>query len=336
MDAVAPGGMTVRPVQWTRPATQGGPGAVARVVLALGIGLLLAATAAHASQAAPVAKIQAYSGGVAWSGDAGRSWQPLQYTPKYLTPGSRISTTTDSSATIVLLSDNSVRELKPRSVVELTEGAPRVLVGELSEPIEQAGSFVQGMRNKLERAQRYLSVRRGDTGDVRRFRPGRVVHVHAGAPDLVWANVFPDVGYRLTIGGRTWSLPPQGDAPMVRFTLPELPPGTYDYNVEIVQDDEVVFSPPRGRTLVWADEDEIEALEAALAPYRDGPNADPVIVALIEAERGFKVVAMDTLRGYLEAHPEESAVRPLLAQIYAELGLADLQAAEAERVRHGH
>ena len=77
-------------------------------------------------------------------------------------------------------------------------------------------------------------------------------------------------------------------------------------------------------------------LEAALAPYRDGPNADPVIVALIEAERGFKVVAMDTLRGYLEAHPEESAVRPLLAQIYAELGLADLQAAEAERVRHGH
>ncbi len=289
--------------------------------------LLLIAAMASGAVVPPVVKVSHCVGRVEYSRD-GREWVRITRDFRYLAPGYRLRTGDDGSAEVTLLTDGGIRRLGPESIVEIMYGRLQLWVGTLSPPEQAAGSAIQALWNRLERSQRYLMVRRY-APTLQDFRPARRLRISTMYPDIVWENVYPEVGYRLTIGDRRFDIAPQPDAEFIRFTVPDLAPGEYRYNVAVVQFDEVQFEPAVPRTLIRASPREAAELEAVSAPLREGPAADPALLAAVQADHGFLVAALDTLRAYFDNPDAQDGLRPLLAYVYAELGLTGLQQREA-------
>lgn len=276
-------------------------------------------------------KVDSYKGHVEFSRN-GREWVQITRPYRYFTPGHRLRTGKDGSAELILLTDGRIRRVGPESIIEIMYGRLQLWVGSLSPPEQAAGSAIEALWNKLERSQRYLLVRRY-AKKLQDFRPPRRLKISAEHPDIVWENVYPDVGYRLTIGDREFEIEPQPDAEMIRFSVPAMPPGEYAYNVAVVQFGEVSFEPAVPRSLIWASRDDMEGLEAASAAFKEGTQADPALLAVTQADHGFLVAAMDTLRAYFSSAGAQTELRPLLAYVYAELSLTDLQEREARAIK---
>lgn len=294
---------------------------------ALAIPLLLAGGIAQA--AAPVAKVKSYDGTVQYSKN-GHTWREVRRPNKYLLPGYTVRTGRRSSAEITVQSTGDTQKLGANTVVRVNDSGLELISGELSKPEVSGGSFFQALYNKFLRSQRYTTVRRGTKGDPTKFKTARSLTVSETYPDIAWQNVGPGYSYRLEIDGKSYEVPVASTAEMIRFTLPKLSPGEHEYRVSVMENGEVVFTPRRPGKLVWLSDEENREYLAEEQRFKSGDEADPIMLAAFQADHGFKVAALDTYRAFFKEYPDENEVRPMLAQAYAELGMADLQSKEAQ------
>ncbi len=150
--------------------------------------------------------------------------------------------------------------------------------------------------------------------------------VSSAYPEVVWRNAGPDCAYRLTVGTQVIDVPVSSTAEMVRFRLPALPAGDHPFKVETVASG-VVNAPERTSTLHWQSAD--EAAKVASEEQRIRAANDDVMLASFYEDQGLLVPAMDTLRGFILANPDENELRPLLIKTYSDLRLDDLKDKEA-------
>jgi hypothetical protein len=293
--------------------------------------LLFVLSASVASAAGPVAKVTQVEGTVEFTRD-GDAWQPITRN-KYLFPGYQVRSLSDGSAKVLNQESGVTHDLGASTTIAVRDEDLEVLAGSnFSEPEEAGGSFWQAMINKFSTTQRYTTVRRSvkDENEPVRVDTARDITLSSTYPELVWSNAGPEYAYRLTIGEQTFVVPPSSTGEMIRFTVPELAPGTYDYQVEVILDGEVVYEPRRPGDLTWmSDEAEADMLAELDAIRSDPMRDDAFVIADFFESRELLVAAMDTYRGFFSEYPEENDMRPFLIKAYHDLKLLDLKEKEA-------
>lgn len=299
--------------------------------------LAFAALIGTAHAAGPVAKLTQVDGEVEYSKD-GERWRPVSRN-KYLFEGYQVRTGADGTAVVINQISGKSRDLGNDALILVEEGGARAVAGELSEPQSAFGSFFQALYNKFSKAQRYTTVRRSAVRPED-FSTARQVKLSHQYPDLVWSKVGPEYSYRLTISNdegfsRTWDVAHDNQGEVIRFTVPELAAGTYDYKVELLLNGEVIAAPSERRMpeLVWLSEDKSAAVGAELHKLRQDPNNDEIVLASYLEDSGLLVPAMDVYHTFFDQNPDETDMKPFLMKIYGDLKLEGLRVREAQSSR---
>lgn len=299
--------------------------------------LAVAACVGTAQAAGPVAKLTQVQGEVEYSKDGDR-WRPVSRN-KYLFEGYQVRTGADGSAVVINQISGKSRDLGADALVVVDEGGAKAVKGSLSEPQSAFGSFFQALYNKFSKAQRYTTVRRSAVRPEQ-FSTARQVKLSSQYPDLVWSKVGPEYSYRLTIENddgfsQSWSIPNDNQGEVIRFTVPELAAGTYDYKVELLLNGEVIAAPSARRMpeLVWLSSEKSASVGAEMHKLRQDPNNDEIVLASYLEDAGLLVPAMDVYHTFFDQNPDETDMKPFLMKVYGDLKLEGLRAREASAAK---
>ncbi len=292
--------------------------------------------------AAPVLKLMAPEGEVEYSLD-GTAWRDAPRI-KYLFDGYMVRTGKGSSARLVNQESGTIQTLAAESKVEIMDRGVVVHQGSLSKPRNDDTSIWQSILKKFSVAQKYTTVRRAPGGCDPKVLTASTLTVSSAYPDLVWRNACPEYRYRLLIQPApqrktarnngmtnpepvvvTIEIPPQATSEMIRYSLADLKPATYQYRVQVLDNDGVIFSPRNGSEVTVLD----DGLEAELGEALASAEGDILMQTQILVDRGLLVASMDLLRAYFDEFPRENDLRPLLAEAYARLRLESLRQAES-------
>ena len=295
-------------------------------ILLLGLLAPLAAMAAG-----PVAKLSQLEGTVEFSRD-GEGWEVLSRN-KYLFPGHEVRTGADGSAKLSSQASGEIRDLGASTHLRVVEAGIEVLAGSgLGASGDAAGGFWQGVENKFATSQRYTTVRRSvkKAEDLPKIDTARKLVLTAEHPEVVWSNAGPEFSYVLRVGTERFSIAPTSTAEMIRFALPEMAPGEYEYEMLILLDGEEVYAPRRPGKLTWLAGPEADWVHTEVQARKADPNQNDVFaLAEVYEGAGLLVPVMDLYRDFFQTYPEENEMRPLLIKAYHDLKLMDLKEKEA-------
>ncbi|MGB0406055.1 MAG: hypothetical protein ACPGC1_02105 [Pseudomonadales bacterium] len=295
-------------------------------ILLLGLLAPLAAMAAG-----PVAKLSQLEGTVEFSRD-GEGWEVLSRN-KYLFPGHEVRTGADGSAKLSSQASGEIRDLGASTHLRVVEAGIEVLAGSgLGASGDAAGGFWQGVENKFATSQRYTTVRRSvkKAEDLPKIDTARKLVLTAEHPEVVWSNAGPEFSYVLRVGTERFSVAPTSTAEMIRFALPEMAPGEYEYEMLILLDGEEVYAPRRPGKLTWLAGPEADWVHTEVQARTADPNQNDVFaLAEVYEGAGLLVPVMDLYRDFFQTYPEENEMRPLLIKAYHDLKLMDLKEKEA-------
>ena len=295
-------------------------------ILLLGLLAPLAAMAAG-----PVAKLSQLEGTVEFSRD-GEGWEVLSRN-KYLFPGHEVRTGADGSAKLSSQASGEIRDLGASTHLRVVEAGIEVLAGSgLGASGDAAGGFWQGVENKFATSQRYTTVRRSvkKAEDLPKIDTARKLVLTAEHPEVVWSNAGPEFSYVLRVGTERFSVAPTSTAEMIRFALPEMAPGEYEYEMLILLDGEEVYAPRRPGKLTWLAGPEADWVHTEVQARKADPNQNDVFaLAEVYEGAGLLVPVMDLYRDFFQTYPEENEMRPLLIKAYHDLKLMDLKEKEA-------
>lgn len=313
---------------------------ICRIGLSLFLALFLALIAIPGTAedvAAPVLKLMAPEGEVEYSLD-GTAWRDAPRI-KYLFDGYMVRTGKNSTARLVNQESGTIQTLAADSKIEILDRGVVVHNGALSKPREEDTSIWQSIMNKFAIAQKYTTVRRAPGGCDPKVLTADTLVVSPDHPDLVWRNACPEYRYRLLIQRIipsteeetklapvvTIEIPPHATSEMIRYSVADLAPAIYQYRVEVLDKDGVIFSPREASEVTVMDARMANEIVETLA----GVEGDIILQTEILTQRNMLVAAMDLLRGYFEEFPKENDLRPLLAEAYARLRLESLRQAES-------
>jgi hypothetical protein len=292
---------------------------------------VLLSCAGLALAAGPVAKITQIEGGVEYSRD-GENWRVVTRN-KYLFPGYRVRTAADGSAKVLNQDSGVTHDLGASTTIAVADDDIEVIAGSnFSEPEDAGGSFWQALVNKFSTTQRYTTVRRSVKRDCESVRIGtaRDITLSPQFDELVWTNVGPEYAYRLTIDDEVVEVQPSSTGEMIRYEVDGLSPGKHSYQVEVVLDGEVEYTPRRPSELVWLSEAEEAEVLAELDAIRNDPvRNDAFVIADYLESQNLLVGAMDVYRDFFAEYPEENDMRPFLIKSYHDLKLLELKEKEA-------
>ena len=295
-------------------------------ILLLGLMAPLAAMAAG-----PVAKLSQLEGTVEFSRD-GEGWEVLSRN-KYLFPGHEVRTGADGSAKLSSQASGEIRDLGASTHLRVVEAGIEVLAGSgLGASGDAAGGFWQGVENKFATSQRYTTVRRSvkKAEDLPKIDTARKLVLTEEHPEVVWSNAGPEFSYVLRVGTERFSVAPTSTAEMIRFALPEMAPGEYEYEMLILLDGEEVYAPRRPGKLTWLAGPEADWVHTEVQARKADPNQNDVFaLAEVYEGAGLLVPVMDLYRDFFQTYPEENEMRPLLIKAYHDLKLMDLKEKEA-------
>ena len=290
--------------------------------------LLLGFCSAVIAKAPPVAKLVQVEGKVDYSRN-GVSWKQVRRT-KYLFAGYRIKTGKDGSGKLISQQTGTSQELGSNSEIAINGTEIDLIAGSLSEPKSEAGSIFQGLSNKFAKAQRYTTVRRGNTPTDEpvcdsKVRTIKRLTLSAEYPELVWRNACPEYSYRLVIDGEATSVPAQATSEMIRFALADVKTGNHAYRVEVLDNDGTVYIPRKDSEFTWLSKSEQKAIHAQSRKLSD----DVFELTDFLEQKGLFVAAMDAYRGHFAENPDDNDMRPLLIKSYSDLKLSDLKDGES-------
>ncbi|MBQ14238.1 MAG: hypothetical protein QGG67_10560 [Gammaproteobacteria bacterium] len=242
----------------------------------------------------------------------------------YLVNGNAIRTSSASSATIEITGETYSSRLDENSEIEVSDNLVHLTEGEFVNSRIVAANIMSRILDKLNAALSFVTVRRQGPCDPV-VRTASNLSLSSDYPDLVWQNACANLLYRLTIDEEIYDIPNIGDEEIVRFSVTDIALGSHNYRVEIVEEDNVIYSPRSDSSFDWIDENSAVEMRNEIARF----DSDSLAQSDYLEESGFLVEAMYKYRDYIESHSEQNYLRPLLIRAYAELGLYSLQSQEA-------
>ena len=261
---------------------------------------------------------------------SGSKWKKVRRN-KFLFEKDRIKTEKDSSCQLLHQQSGMSYHLKPNAEVVIQLNGIKLIYGEMDDNQIVAGFFGNLMR-RFDDAQRskYTTTRR--SLHEFKFSTIRDITLCDAFPELIWENVGKDYTYRLIVGENVFNIPSTNE-PIIRFSLSNIKPGTYTYQVEVLKNSKKVYSQEdqRVRTLRWLNKHEnLDILNGQNAIAQVDPDNSFLLGNYFE-EKGLIVAAMDAYRLFFERYPEENDIRPFLIKVYSDLKLYKYKSDEIDR-----
>jgi len=246
--------------------------------------------------------------------------QKKVYRNMFLFKGSTIITGPGSTCRFIDQVNSKLIDVEENSEVQLINTGVHVVKGKVKQgPVN--GGFLQGIRRKYRRVQRYSSIqRRAHTEADIEFSTAKKIVISKKYPDIVWENIGKQYHYQLHINNQDFSVPPQ-DSDIVRFSLKNLEPGQYNYKVTVFKDNlPITFSDSKNQIVVISD-DEQNKIDCSKQCIVQLGSENLFIQAYHLEENGLIVAAMDLLEQSARNDKENNDVRIFLIKTYNDLKL---------------
>jgi len=243
------------------------------------------------------------------------------YRNMFLFEGSTIKTGPGSSCRFIDQVNSKLIDVQEKSEIQLINTGVHVVSGKITQgPVN--GGFLQGIRRKYRRVQRYSSIQRRAHKQVDiDFSTAKRIVISKKYPDIVWENIGKQYKYQLHINNHIYSIPAPQNSDIVRYTLINLAPGKYPYKVVVFRDSkQLISSDPNNQIEVISDEkqSEIEYSKHCIAQLGE---QNLFIQAYHLEEKGLIVAAMDLLKASSQSDHANNDVRMFLIKTYNDLKL---------------
>ena len=279
----------------------------------------------------PVAMLTQTKGDVKVSKN-GKKWKKVRRN-KFLFAGYQIKTGADGSGKLVNQATNLTREIGAGAVVEITSSDAKAISGTLSEAIQDSGNLVSGLGQRFAKAQRYTTVRRS-VEKKKKLTLGTAPKITLSSthPDMVWSGVGKDYTYRITISDKSYDVAAVSGN-LVRFTVPQLAPGTYDYKVDVLHGGEIAYTPKKAGKITWLSKGEESKIAASLVQIEKNSPGDSLLQGIFMDEKGLTVSAMDLYTKYFASNADDTDMYPMLIKSYHDLKLVKMKKAGALKLQ---
>lgn len=265
--------------------------------------------------------------GEVWYQIPDSTWKPV-HRNKFIYDGWKVKTGRGATCKLLHQNSNKVEALTPETEVIVGVSGTRVARGSISE--KEAASTLPGLlKRKLAKIQKYTTVQRSGKNKERvDLKIPKMVVLNEEFPSLAWENVGKEYSYRLILGENLYEVP-GSDGPIIRYRLSKVTPGEYRYQVQVLYEDEVLFTPKQTGKIIFLNKEKNKKLKEKITEIEDIDKENGYLLGNLLDDQGLTVAAMDQYRAFLKAHPEANEVRPFLVKVLHELGLDALREKEA-------
>ncbi|KPA11094.1 conserved hypothetical protein, secreted [Candidatus Magnetomorum sp. HK-1] len=252
------------------------------------------------------------------------------YRNMFLFSGSILMTDPGSTCRFIDQINSKLVDISENSEVQFISTGIHVVKGEISQgPLN--GGFLNGIRRKYSRAQRYSSIQRSSyqKTDIE-FSTAKSIVISKEYPDIVWENIGSHYTYQLNINGNTYDIIPDNntDKDIVRYTLTDFEPGSYTYIVAVLQDEKIlVQSNPNHKIIILSEKEQGKIANSQICLKELG-ETNLFLKAYFLEEKGFIVAAMDLFRKHSELNNHNNQARLFLIQTYNDLKLGKCKTRE--------
>ncbi|ETR72039.1 MAG: hypothetical protein OMM_07747 [Candidatus Magnetoglobus multicellularis str. Araruama] len=243
------------------------------------------------------------------------------YRNMFLFKGSLITTGPDSSCRFIDQVNSKLIDVAENTEIQLVNTGVHVVSGNITRgPVN--GGFLQGIRRKYSRAQRYSSIQRSAHKENKvHFATANKIVISKKYPDIVWENLDSNYAYQLKINDNVYHVKSPGHSDIVRYSLKALEPGQYTYQVTVLDDKKPVsHSDPLNQIVFLTDEQQEKMIQSKQCIEQLGEN-NLFIQAYHLEEKGMKVAAMDLFQKYSKIDEQNNDVRMFLIKTYSDLKL---------------
>lgn len=300
-----------------------------RISALVGLVMILSAAVAwtETTSMEPSALLLKARGHVFYRSRSSDNWKPV-HRNRFLFEGDRVKTDSTGQCKLTDSVSQSFIHVGHNTEIEIRKHRPQVLSGKVSRA-EAVSDIIGNIRRKFNRIQKYTVVPR----HIQKRRRGivletaRTICLCSKFPDLVWENIGFEFAYRLYIGTNTYNIA-KSENRFIRFKVPVLDPGAYPYQVDVVLDGKIIYSPEENKTLHWLADDQCAQFEAGMRDIEAlDPENDFLAAAYLE-DFGLLVASMDKYTQFFSQYPNANQMRPFLVKVYHDLGMKSLRQKE--------
>jgi len=254
--------------------------------------------------------------------------QKKVYRNMFLFKGSTIKTGPGSSCRFIDQVNSKLVDVLENTEIQMVNTGAHVVSGHIKQgPVN--GGFLQGIRRKYRRVQRYSSIQRRAHKNVDiDFSTASKIVISKKFPDIVWENIGDQYAYQLQINNKVYIIPAPKNSDIVRYTLKDLEPGQYTYKVTVLKDNApIVWSDPTNQIVFISDEKQAE-IDYSKQCIEQLGDENLFIQAYHLEKNGLKVAAMDLLSQYSKENRDNNDVRMFLIKTFNDLNLKKLKKKE--------
>jgi len=256
-------------------------------------------------------------------GSASVSADGLQYKPitsgLFLLDGSHVKTGADGSGVIIFLQQDNMIKIESNSHIEILNGYIKKVSGSFKD-MASSENVLKDIDQEYLKSMKSTFCRKTSKKMKVKVSLPRSMTVSKDYPLLIWSNCGEEYTYQLTVGNNTYDVPASKDK-VVRFTLPELNPGEYQYGVKVLKDGDIIYKPKRAKTLTVLADDAIADLKKSKAVIDRLANGNLVLLGMRLSQFKLNAAAFDAYDRYFQANPEENPMRPFFIQACHDLKL---------------
>jgi len=243
------------------------------------------------------------------------------YRNMFLFRGSTIHTQANSTCRFIDQVNSTLVDVMENSEIQLVNTGVHVVKGNIQQgPLN--GGFLNGIRRKYRRVQRYSSIQRRAHKDTDIFfETAKRIVISQKYPDIVWENHGSEYSYALKVGKKTFPVKAQKTTITLRYSLASIEPGQYTYQVIVLKDNKTVAKSDPNHELVMLTDTEFSQIDSSQQCIDQLGEDNLFLKAYRLDEKGLIVAAMDLFYQYAKEVHQNNDVRLFLIKTYKELGL---------------
>jgi len=247
--------------------------------------------------------------------------QKKVYRNMFLFEGSTIKTGPGSSCRFIDQVNTKLVDVQENSEIQIIKTGVHVVSGKIKQgPVN--GGFLQGIRRKYRRVQRYSSIQRRAHKHVDiDFSTVKRIVISKKYPDIVWENIGKQYEYQLHINNQVYTVPAPKNSDIVRYTLNNLAPGKYSYQVVAFRDNEQIIASDPNHQIEFISDEQQSKIEYSKHCILQLGEENLFIQAYHLEENGLIVAAMDLLKESADKDHANNDVRMFLIKTYNDLKL---------------
>ncbi|MBF0450546.1 MAG: hypothetical protein HQK75_07575 [Candidatus Magnetomorum sp.] len=281
-------------------------------------GIVLAAPAK-----VPLALLINVEGDVSVSKD-GHKFFPVTTKERFIMDGHHVQTGANGKAELIFLQKDTMCGIQPDSHIEILNGYIKKVTGKFTD-LESSEKILEDIDREYLHAMKYTISRKSKSKkDKIDMSLPKSISACKAFPLLIWENCGQEYNYRLTVGSNKFDVPPSKDA-VVRFSLPEIKPGEYEYSVEVLKAGEIIYKPRRTATLTILADDASKPLLASKALIEKKAQGNLLLLGMRLEQNDIESAAYDAYDRYFQTHPDENEMRPFFIRACHNLKLKDLK-----------